>query len=153
MTDLFGGVCEARGTTPCAHDHHVVCRCSREMGHLDSHRCLRCEEEFNAAPDPPTGPAAEVPDHAAGRWAKYLEWRSTEEAELVYRACVADAIAAHTRGERRWSIRTYWGQLRAEHHIKLNDAHYSWMADELVAEHPELEEVIERRARKKAQLS
>lgn len=149
--DLFGGRCMGKSATPCMRmDGRVVCLCSLVQAHGGQCKCGSCGLPFNEQVPIPSGPPADIPDKAAGRWARYVEWRRTTEACEVFDDCVRDALAALGRGETRWSIRTYWGKLREEKHVKLNDAHYSWMADEMVASHPTLVPIIERRKRRKA---
>ena len=58
------------------------------------------------------------------------------------------AQEAVMRGDKRFSVLGYIHAYRVLYRVRINNTYAPWVADELVREHPELLEIIERRKRK-----
>jgi len=102
------------------------------------------------APPPPTGPKVEVFTATDGQPAAYLAWRGTEEGSAYWEQLVAEAHQAFAANELRFSTRTHLAYYRDQRHIRINDHFSPWLADDLVTAFPQLLDIVERRARKKA---
>jgi hypothetical protein len=146
--DLFteGVVCGTRGLMRCSEAQLEPCRCSEPAGHFANHRCLWCHQTFT--PAPPTGPAAEIPNRAAGSYGAYLEWRDTDVGQRFFN----EARAAALEADGRFSPRSFLAWFRDEYKVRVNDHFSPYLADELITACPELEAIIERRKRKKVQI-
>jgi hypothetical protein len=106
----------------------------------------RCPETLDMF-EPPTGPKAKAYTREEGQVAAYYRWRDTDEGVEFVGAMTRAAFAAlYVKG--RFSTRTFLCMYRDEHKLRINNNFSPWLADELVATHPELLDVVERRKRK-----
>lgn len=106
------------------------------------------EDDEPFPPPPPTGPRATA--HGANtRWA-YRDWRASADGQRLFAWVEEDVLARFIAGERRISIRIVCGEARDALHVPLNDRYCPWIADDLIAQHRELLDVIERRRRRRA---
>lgn len=106
-----------------------------------------------APPPPPSGPRATVPSAVDGGYHTYVAWKYTQDGATVVAWVEGRALARFASGERRISARTLAADARDALKIKVNDHFTPWIADDLVARHPELLDVIERRKRRKAKVA
>jgi len=97
-------------------------------------------------PDPPTGPA-KMPSQP-NTFAGYLAWRRSDAGLKVWRAIEDEALRRLAHGDRRVSPKGLVEWIRAAGN-EINNTHTAWLADDLCRRHPELIDVIERRARRK----
>lgn len=110
---------------------------------------LRNATQERRPPPPPTGPQAEPFSRLDGAPEAFLAFLETEDGQRFWSWLVAQAMGALSRGEKRFSTRTSVALFRAVEKVRINDHFSPWFADLLVQEHPELVDIIERRARKK----
>ena len=108
---------------------------------------------FHQPPEPPTGPPTDVGKFQSGK-AAYDAWKATHEGWLVWRYVERTALDQAAAGQHRISPRTIVAEARDRftvdgHHVSINDHYTALLADDLVARHPHLEELIERRKRRK----
>ena len=87
---------------------------------------------FNA-PAPPTGPTADKYSREEGKPHAFIKF----------------ALDAFRRQEKRFSTRTFLARYRDDEKVRINDHFSPWFADQLVTNHPQLIDIIERRIRKK----
>ena len=102
-------------------------------------------------PSPPSGPQTDVRKFTreAGTHRAYVWWRTeTEEGRRVFAYVERCALTEAARGETRISIRTLAEQARMRLKIEMNDHYSPWMADDLLARHPHLIDLVERRRRR-----
>lgn len=126
------------------------------MTHIDAgeqtvarvERCSATLDMFDA-PDPPTGPKTDT-DHRIpdSKDAAFGRWIATEDGRHFMAYAEAEALTAYHAGDRRWSALGYMHVYRATHKRPVNNTFAPFVADELVARHPELLNLIERRERK-----
>lgn len=108
---------------------------------------------FDEPPEPPTGPAAEVPSPGDGSFRAYLRFRNTAPGQQAWAWIVEVALTRYGQGERRISPRTLVAEARDVLKVRINDHFSPWIADDLVVLRPELLDVIERRKRRKAKVA
>ena len=102
------------------------------------------------APPPPTGPEAEKYHHEDGRPERFVAFLDTPDGQAFWEAVEEAALEALRTGEERFSTRTFLARYRDDEKVRINDHFSPWFADELVARHPLLLDIIERRKRRKA---
>ena len=102
---------------------------------------------FEQPPPPPTGPLADPYRASDSRPQKFVEFFLSEEGQLLFTQLRGAALFALHMGEKRFSVRA-WVDSDA-HKKRINNSFCPWLADELVADSPELLEIIERRIRRK----
>ncbi len=108
---------------------------------------------MTAQPDlfpPPSGPKSTIPAIEANTYRAYLKWRETLEGRRAFALCARAALCECRAGAKRISAKGICEQVRHTDNIKINNTHVSWIADSLIASYPELKDVIETRARRKA---
>ena len=152
-------LCEARGICRCPGPvlEGVVCKCSKADGHQGTHVCEVCHSSFHAIP---SGPRSDVPDADAGSHEAYVAWRQTVKGHEVFEAAERAALEVLRQAEAaeqvalgftvRFSPRTFIALYRQDFGVRINNNFSPWLGDELIQKDPQLERVIERRARKKA---
>jgi len=99
----------------------------------------------------PSGPATTIPTREDGKRMKYLDWRLTEGGAKAWAQIVRWAREEYYDGVKRVSINRLVERVRLDRLIKINNSWRSYLSDDLVALHPELDAVIERRKRTKEQ--
>jgi len=102
---------------------------------------------FDRPPPPPTGPLADPYRASDSRPQKFVEFFLSEEGQLLFTQLRGAALSALHMGEKRFSVRA-WVDSDA-HKKRINNSFCPWLADELVADSPELLGIIERRVRRK----
>jgi hypothetical protein len=102
------------------------------------------------APSPPTGPAAAVYRREDGRPSAFTAFMKSEDGTPFWRALEAAALDALARRETRFSPRGFLAHYRDSKKVRINNNFSPWFADMLVAEHPQLVDIVERRVRKAA---
>jgi len=105
---------------------------------------------FDAAPSPPTGPAADPYSREDGKPPAFIEFLDSEDGPPFWRALQDAALDAFAHKEERFSPRGFLAHYRDTKKVRLNNNFSPWFADMLVTEHPQLIDVIERRKRTKA---
>jgi len=100
------------------------------------------------APEPPTGPAADPHLREGGTYAAFVAWMATDDGRMAFQWVEFVALEQLAAGATRVSPRTLVARARDRLHIRINDHYTPWIADDLVAKHPALLDVIERRKRK-----
>ena len=100
-------------------------------------------------PAPPTGPAAEVYSREAGKPPALIKFMESDDGPPFWLALEEAALAALGRRERRFSARGFLAHWRDTKRVRINNDFSPWFADRLVAKHPQLIDIIERRVRKK----
>jgi hypothetical protein len=104
---------------------------------------------FDAAPPPPTGPAADPYSREDGKPPAFTKFMDSEDGPPFWRALQDAALDAFRRQEERFSPRGFLAHYRDTKKVRLNNNFSPWFADMLVTEHPQLIDVIERRKRTK----
>ena len=104
---------------------------------------------FDAAPSPPTGPAADPYSREDGKPPAFIEFLDSEDGPPFWRALQDAALDAFRRQEERFSCASFIWHYRDTKKVRLNNNFSPWFADMLVTEHPQLIDVIERRKRTK----
>ena len=104
---------------------------------------------FDAAPSPPTGPAADPYSREGGKPPAFIEFLDSEGGPPFWRALQDAALDAFRRQEERFSCASFIWHYRDTKKVRLNNNFSPWFADMLVTEHPQLIDVIERRKRTK----
>ena len=108
---------------------------------------------FAPPPEPPSGPATdprkftgEPPDVAT----RYAAWKASKGGWRAWRYMEATALDLAARGELRISVKYLAEQARRalEPKVELDNRFTARIADDLVARHPHLEALIERRKRR-----
>jgi len=102
------------------------------------------------APSPPTGPAAEAYSREEGKPSAFTAFMESADGTPFWRALEAAALDALARGETRFSPRGFLAHYRDTKRVRINNNFSPWLADQLVAEHPQLVDIVERRVRKAA---
>jgi hypothetical protein len=102
------------------------------------------------APSPPTGPAAEVYSREEGKPDAFIKFMESAEGRPFWRALEVAALDALARRETRFSPRGFLAHYRDSKKVRINNNFSPWFADMLVAEHPQLVDIVERRVRKAA---
>jgi len=100
-------------------------------------------------PSPPTGPAAEVYSREEGKPSAFTAFMESADGTPFWRALEAAALDALARREARFSPRGFLAHYRDSKRVRINNNFSPWFADMLVAEHPQLVDIVERRVRKK----
>ena len=90
-----------------------------------------------------------IPIPKAKSYASYLMWRQTEDGQRVYGVFAELALSEVNKGARRVSAKGLCEHVRHALKIQINNSFVSWIADDLIAEYPKLEAVIETRKRTK----
>jgi len=98
---------------------------------------------FKPPPPPPTGPEGEGYTKEDSQPPAFIRLLETDRGKEVWSSLEWAALQAHARGERRFSIRGFLDTKK----VSVNNAFAPWFADLLVATHPPLLEIIERRKR------
>lgn len=101
-------------------------------------------------PSPPTGPEAEPYGRDNGSSSRFAAFIETGKGAAFMSRVASAALSGLSRGDRRFSVFSYIGQYRALHKVRITNNFAPLVADELVRRHPQLLDIIERRARKKA---
>ena len=104
---------------------------------------------FFNAPDPPTGPAAEKFSREEGEPPAFTKFMDSEHGPPFWLALQVAALDAFGLQEKRFSPRGFLAHYRDSKKVRINNNFSPWFADRLVAEHPQLIDIIERRIRKK----
>lgn len=106
---------------------------------------------FHQPPEPPSGPPTDVREFEAGH-AGYVAWKATELGWRAWRYMEAMALDLAARRELRIGAKALVEQARRNltPKVEINNNWTCLIADDLVARHPHLEELIERRKRKSA---
>jgi len=103
---------------------------------------------FNA-PAPPTGPTADKYSREEGKPHAFIKFMDSEDGPPFWMALQDAALDAFRRQEKRFSPRGFLAHYRDTKKVRINNNFSPWFADQLVAEHPQLLDLIERRVRKK----
>ncbi len=90
-----------------------------------------------------------TPIPKAKSYASYLMWRQTEDGQQVYSAFAELALSEVNHGAKRVSAKGLCEYVRHALKIQINNSFVSWIADDLIAQHPALVAVIETRKRTK----
>ena len=101
------------------------------------------------AMEPPTGPAAKTYSHEEGRPHAFIKFMEGDDGPPFWRALEAAALDALARQETRFSPRGFLVHYRDTKRVRINNNFSPWLADDLVADHPQLIDIIERRVRRK----
>jgi len=104
---------------------------------------------FDAAPSPPTGPLAEAYSREEGKPPALAKFMESEDGPPFWRALQDAALDAFGREEKRFSPRGFLAHYRDTKKVRLNNNFSPWFADLLVAKHPQLIDIVERRVRRK----
>jgi hypothetical protein len=103
------------------------------------------------APPPPSGPQKDVSRFIGGTYERYVRWRTeTPEGRRAFSYITGAALVAAERGDTRVSINRLVEQARAALHVEIDNTARAWISDDIIARHPHLTDVIERRKRRKA---
>jgi len=105
--------------------------------------------EPQAPPTPPTGPVADPYSREEGKPHAFIKFMESEDGPLFWQALENAALDAFKRQETRFSPRGFLAHYRDTKKVRINNNFSPWFADQLVAEHPQLLDLIERRVRKK----
>lgn len=108
------------------------------------------ETPLFSSPAPPTGPEGRVPTEHEGRRAAYLQWRKSLDGASAWAWITDRARGLLASGSTRISAKALVEDCRAALKVEINNTWTAWIADDLVAAHPALLEVVERRRRRKA---
>jgi hypothetical protein len=98
---------------------------------------------------PPSGPATAEAGARANSHAAYAAWRETGDGLKVWLAVEQRALDLYGAGARRISTKALVELARASLKLEINNTYTAWLADDLIRKHPQLRDVIERRARRK----
>jgi hypothetical protein len=101
------------------------------------------------AMEPPTGPAAKPYSREEGKPHAFIKFMESEDGPPFWQAVQDAALSALARQETRFSTRTFLARYRDDNKVRINDHFSPWLADDLVADHPQLIDIIERRVRRK----
>ncbi len=102
-------------------------------------------------PSPPSGPAKDVRRFVGSTRARYERWRTeTPEGRQAFKWIAGAALVAAERGDKRISVNRLVEQARADLLVEIDNTARSWIADDLIARHPHLVDLIERRKRRAA---
>ena len=101
-------------------------------------------------PPPPTGPLADPYHNSDNRPEKFIAFMESDNGKTFMARAAGAALAALRQGDARFSVLGYIHTYRAIHNERVNNTFAPWVADELVARHPRLVDLIERRKRRKA---
>jgi len=104
---------------------------------------------FDRPPPPPTGPLADSYSREEGKPHAFIKFMESEDGPVFWRALEDAALDAFKRQETRFSPRGFLAHYRDTKKVRINNNFSPWFADQLVAEHPQLLDLIERRVRKK----
>lgn len=107
---------------------------------------------LTAPPPPPTGPQVEPVTAEQNSYRRYAFWKASEAGAKVWRYVEATALQLAARGEQRISVNYIVECARRTEAMKGTKVNNTWralMADDLVARHPHLLDLIERRKRKR----
>ncbi len=104
---------------------------------------------FDEVPAPPTGPQVDDFGYDEGLPPAFARFLATEDGQAFWRAIQEAALAVFRRGETRFSPRGFLAHYRDTNKVRINNIFSPWFADMLVAAHPELLDIVERRKRKK----
>ena len=103
------------------------------------------------APPPPSGPAKDVRRFVGSTYERYVRWRTeTPEGRQAFSYIAGAALVAAERGDKRISVNRLVEEARARLHVEINNTARAWLADDLIARHPHLADVVERRKRRAA---
>ena len=100
-------------------------------------------------PEPPTGPAAEPYAEPEGLPPAFVEFMDTNDGQLFFEKLAQKAMGKLLLGVPRFSVRGFVYEWREARGGRVNNTWTPWLADALLVRHPELEAIVERRARKK----
>lgn len=100
-------------------------------------------------PPPPTGPLADAYHNSDNRPEKFVTFMESDDGKAFMARAARAALAALREGDPRFSVLGYIHTYRAIHSERVNNTFAPWVADELVARHPDLVDLIERRKRRK----
>ena len=101
------------------------------------------------APPPPTGPKATEYTKDDGKWERFQTFRHSEAGREFWEWLLNKALEAIQRGDKRFSVRTWTAVYRDYYGVGITNDFTPWFADELVATHPQLLDIIQRKTRKK----
>lgn len=102
-------------------------------------------------PEPPTGPAKDVSRFVGSTYERYVRWRTeTPEGRRAFSYVAGAALVAAERGDKRISVNRLVEQARAALLVEIDNTARAWIADDLIARHPHLKDLIERRKRRAA---
>ena len=104
---------------------------------------------FEQPPPPPTGPLADPYYSPDNRPEKFIAFIESDDGKTFMARAAGAALAALRQGDARFSVLGYIHTYRAVHNERVNNTFAPWVADELVARHPRLVDLIERRKRRK----
>ena len=106
---------------------------------------------FSQPPEPPSGPrtdprkfTAEPPSVAV----RYVAWKASKGGWRAWRYVERTALDLAAAGELRISTKFLVEQARRRLKVEINNNFTSFLATELVARHPHLVELVERRKRR-----
>ena len=109
-----------------------------------------------APPEPPTGPRTDVAlkfgDPDGEEYRRYVAWKQTEAGRRVWGYVEQVALVKAEQGAERIGMKNLAEKARHSLKLDINNTWVSWISDDLVARHPHLEDLIERRARRKAKV-
>ena len=102
-------------------------------------------------PAPPTGPKKDVSRFVGSTYERYVRWRTeTPEGRQAFSYIAGAALVAAERGDKRISVNRLVEQARAALLVEIDNTARAWISDDLVARHPHLATLIERRKRRAA---
>jgi len=100
-------------------------------------------------PDPPTGPVAETYTDEEGMPPAFVRFLESDNGVEFWAQIQVSALHALRSGEKRFSCLGFLHLHREVQKVRVNNTYAPWFADMLVAAHPELLEIVERRKRTK----
>jgi hypothetical protein len=104
---------------------------------------------FEQPPPPPTGPLADPYSREEGKPPAFIKFMDSEDGPPFWMALQDAALDAFARQETRFSPRGFLAHYRDTKKVRLNNNFSPWFADQLVVNHPQLIDIIERRKRTK----
>jgi hypothetical protein len=108
---------------------------------------------FTPPPEAPSGPPTDVGKFLShhSRGIRYAQWKGTEAGWRVWRYVECTALDLAARGEQRISVKYLVEQARRgldKPKVEINNSYTALLADDLVARHPHLVDLLERRKRR-----
>jgi len=101
-------------------------------------------------PEPPSGPQKDVRRFVGSTYPQYVAWKHTEDGWRVWRYVERVALDLAAAGEERIGVKALVEKARQATKLEANNSWSCLLADDLVAAHPHLTTLIERRKRRKA---
>ena len=101
------------------------------------------------APPPPSGPLGTASTKADAKWERFEAFRYSEQGVEFWQWLSNKALAALEAGDTRFSVRTWTAFYRDHYGVGITNDFTPWLADELVARHPQLLTIIQRKLRRK----